>query len=224
MVKGSTSAPCSGVIPGGKRNSPAVRRRIDSANPPPQFGVVQRNSDPHIGGVVNGIARLRADIALANPVGLYFGGLSTEGWKAPDGSDPGTYWTYTRGAGPAPVRAVYEVPAAKGFTVGDIEINGRPIAFAAQIADFITMKLSAVACRIGQSTAAPMACVRPVGDRAMDVDHGAFHDVGGRSLDRHVDGDGRAGIHRNAGSLSRRKPWYLDLQFVFAEWQQIESV
>jgi hypothetical protein len=127
-----------------------------------QYGVPQRNSDPHIGGVVNSVARLKADLALSNPVGLYFRDLSTAGWATPDGSDPKAYWTYVRGVDGRRIRAVYEVPLEKGFVVGDITINGQPIAFGAQIADFISIKLTAVACRFGQSTATPMtACVGP---------------------------------------------------------------
>ncbi|MFF2041754.1 hypothetical protein ACFVVX_15070 [Kitasatospora sp. NPDC058170] len=119
------------------------------------YGVPERNSDPHIGGAVNEIARQKADISLADPVGLYFNDLSTDGWATPDGSDPKAYWTYVRGDASHPVRAVYEVPQDQGFTVGDITINGKPIQFGAQIADFITIKLTAVACRFGLSTTAP---------------------------------------------------------------------
>jgi hypothetical protein len=126
-----------------------------------QYGVPQRNSDPHIGGVVNSVARLKADLALSNPVGLYFKDLATDGWDTPDGSDPKSYWTYVRGDAEHPVRAVFEVPADKGFTVSDITILGQPINFGAQIADFISIKLTAVACRFGQSTAEPMSCVGP---------------------------------------------------------------
>jgi hypothetical protein len=126
-----------------------------------QYGVPQRNSDPHIGGVVNSVARLKADLALSNPVGLYFKDLATDGWTTPDGSDPKSYWTYLRGDAEHPVRAVYEVPSDKGFTVSDITILGQPINFGAQITDFISIKLTAVACRFDKSTAAPMACVGP---------------------------------------------------------------
>ena len=126
-----------------------------------QYGVPQRNSDPHIGGVVNSVARLKSDLALSNPVGLYFKGLSTAGWATPDGSDPQSYWKYVRGSADHPVRAVYEVPNSNGFTVSDITIQGLPIMFAAQIVDFISIKLTAVACRFGQSTATPMDCVGP---------------------------------------------------------------
>ncbi|MEE1782158.1 hypothetical protein PUR71_04330 [Streptomyces sp. SP17BM10] len=125
-----------------------------------KYGQAERNSDPHIGGAVNAIARQKADVSLADPVGLYFNDLSTDGWAAPDNSDPKSYWTYVRGDAAHPVRAVYEVPQGRGFTVGDITIGGKPIRFGAQIADFITIKLTAVACRFGQSTTPPQtACV-----------------------------------------------------------------
>jgi hypothetical protein len=94
-------------------------------------------------------------------VGLYFQDLATDGWATPDDSDPKTYWTYLRGDGEHPVRAVYEVPSDKDFTVGDITILGQPINFGAQITDFISIKLTAVACRFGKSTAEPMECVGP---------------------------------------------------------------
>jgi hypothetical protein len=47
---------------------------------------------------------------------------------------------------------VFEVPADKGYVVGDITINGAPIEFGAQIADFVSIKLVGLACRIGKST------------------------------------------------------------------------
>ncbi|MFF8593018.1 hypothetical protein ACF061_16595 [Streptomyces sp. NPDC015220] len=126
-----------------------------------KYGEPERNSDPHIGAAVNALARQKADLSLTNPVGLYFNDLATDGWATPDGSDPKSYWSYLRGDATHPVRALYEVPAAKGFTVGDITINGTPIQYGAQIADFITIKLTAVACRFGRSTTAPQtACVQ----------------------------------------------------------------
>lgn len=125
------------------------------------YGAPDRNSDPHIGGEVNALARQHADITLANPVGLYINGLSTGDFETPDGSDPASYWSYLRGVDGFPVRAVYEVPSDAGFTVSDVTIGGEPIRFGAQIVDHITVRLTGVACRFGQSTAAPMGCVRP---------------------------------------------------------------
>lgn len=128
-----------------------------------EYGAPQRNSDPHIGGVVNSVARLKADLALANPVGLYFDDLSTAGWATPDNADPKTFWTYVRGDADHPVRAVFEVPPGAGYGVGDIRILGRPILFGAQIADFISIKATAVGCRIGKSTVEPFTgCVEEV--------------------------------------------------------------
>jgi hypothetical protein len=100
------------------------------------------------------------DVTLANPVGLYFDGLLTGGWETTDGSDPKSYWCCLRGTEEKPVRAVYEVPADRGFVVGDITINDRRIDFGAQIADFITIKLTGVGTRFGQSTVAPMTGCR----------------------------------------------------------------
>ncbi|WP_200307074.1 hypothetical protein [Streptomyces adelaidensis] len=138
-----------------------------------KYGVPDRNSDPHIGEVVNAVARQKADIALSDPVGIYFDDLATDGWSAPDGSDPKSFWTVERGAADFPVRAVYEVPADRDFAVGDITIGGRPIEFGAQIADFVTVKLMATACRLGRSEVQPRtSCVElAAGD---DVEPGAF--------------------------------------------------
>jgi len=127
-----------------------------------QYGAVERNSDPHIGAEVNALARLDAAITLANPVGLCIASLDTPGWQTPDGSDPQSFWKITRGRPTHALRAVYEVPAGAGFTVGDITINGRPIEFGAQIADFITIKLTGLACRIGQLQVPTVdGCKRP---------------------------------------------------------------
>jgi hypothetical protein len=125
-----------------------------------QYGDAERNSDPHIGAQINQLARQQADICVANPVALYIKGLATNGWQTPDSSDPKQYWKILRGDADHTVRTVFEVPAAKGFTVGDITINGEPIEFGAQIADFITIKVIGQACRFGKSKAAPVTkCV-----------------------------------------------------------------
>ena len=75
----------------------------------------ERHSDPHIGAMVNELARLKADITLTNPIGLYIAGLSVAGWQTPDNSDPLSYWTITRGTKEKALRAVYEVPAVQGL-------------------------------------------------------------------------------------------------------------
>ena len=137
------------------------------------YGAAERHSDPTIGSEVNTLARANADVTLANPVGIYLAGLSTAGWTTPDQSDPAAYWKITRGTANKSVRAVYEVPTDRAFVVGDIKINGRPIRFGAQIADFITIKLTGLATRIGSSIHPPIAgCKRraaQAGAAAMDV-------------------------------------------------------
>ncbi|HEY0071252.1 MAG TPA: phospholipase D-like domain-containing protein, partial [Chloroflexia bacterium] len=126
------------------------------------YGEPERNSDPHIGEQVNALARQRADITLNNPIGLYFHDFNPVGWKTPDGEDPTKFWTYVRGKNDHFVRAVFEVPAGRGYVVGDIKIAGKPIAFGAQIADFVTIKLEGLATRIGQSIVAPFQGCRGV--------------------------------------------------------------
>lgn len=127
-------------------------------------GEPRRNSDPHIGAQVNELARMDADVALADPPGLYITTLSVGGWKTPDGTDPKAFWRHTRGEKGLRVRSVYEVTpeASKDYVVGDITINGRPIEFGAQIADFVSVRLTGLACRFGRSRGEPMAaCKRP---------------------------------------------------------------
>lgn len=133
------------------------------------YGQGERFSDPHIGAEVNALAREKADVTLANPVGLCIAGLSVAGWQTPDGSDPLDYWKITRGTATKAVRAVYEVRSGRGFVVGDITINGRTIDFASQITDFITIKLTGMATRFGQSTA-PIAdgCVTAARESALE--------------------------------------------------------
>ena len=120
------------------------------------YGQPERHSDPTIGAVVNALARAEADITLANPVGLYLGGLNTAGWTAPDGADPASFWSVTRGTPAKAVRAVFEVPPGRGYGVGDLQINGSPVRHGAQIADFITIKLTGLATRIGASVHPPV--------------------------------------------------------------------
>jgi hypothetical protein len=121
-----------------------------------QYGQPDRHSDPHIGAVVNELARGHNDISLANPIGLCIAGLTTNAWTSPDGSDPQSYWKITRGTPDKALRAVYEVSADKSFVVGDIKINGKAIDFGAQITDFITIKLTGLATRLGKSVVQPV--------------------------------------------------------------------
>ena len=121
-----------------------------------QYGVEDRNSDPHIGDRVNKLARDRHLLSLANPVGLYFDRLEPVGWITKDGTPATEFWKIVRGGPDNALRAEFEVPKEKGYTVEDITINGTPIRYASQIADFIHIKLTAIAQELGQSTANPL--------------------------------------------------------------------
>jgi hypothetical protein len=123
------------------------------------FGQGGRASDPHIGDEVNTLARQGFAITLTNPVGLYIDGLpeGIDTWVTPDGQNAGTFWKAVRGAGGTTVRAVFEVPASAGYTVGDIKIAGRAIEFGGQLAEHINVQLTGIACRKGSfhNTALP---------------------------------------------------------------------
>jgi hypothetical protein len=116
---------------------------------------------------VNGFARQGALITISNPVGLYFEDLfTTSDWVTPDGSNPKDYWKIVRGGPQLGVRAVYEVPTDKGFVVGDIKIKNLTIDFAAQVADFIKIKVVGLACRFGQAGQTPKTSC-PTGTSAL---------------------------------------------------------
>jgi hypothetical protein len=123
------------------------------------YGARDRHSDPHIGGEVNALARMHARITMANPVGLSMDGLFPLGWETPDGSNPKDYWAVVRGTETHQMRTVYEVPAEKGFVVGDIKISGREINFGGQIADFIRVKLVGLAHEFGQHETPSRQCI-----------------------------------------------------------------
>jgi hypothetical protein len=113
-------------------------RRCHSSN---QIGDGNRKSDPTIATNVNQLALDGRAITVADPVGLYIDGLDTTGWTTPDGSDPQSLFTITRG-NPA-VRARFEVPNGK-FKIGDVKIGGEPILFAGQIAEHVFIKVMVI--------------------------------------------------------------------------------
>jgi hypothetical protein len=123
------------------------------------YGVPGRASDPTIGGNVNALARQGASITLLNPVGLYIDSLNTTGWVTPDGTPAANFFTIVRGAPGAGLRAVFQVPPAKGYTISDIKIGGQAIQFGGQIAEHILMKLTGLACRVGASHNQPKGCL-----------------------------------------------------------------
>lgn len=115
------------------------------------WGSPFRASDPTIGGQVNVLTRLGMHVALRDPVGLYMDSLDTAGFETPDGTPASRFFTVVRGrAGtdgtePMIVRAVFEVPPAYGYTVGEIKIGGIPIQYGGQIAEHLVMKMTGIA-------------------------------------------------------------------------------
>ena len=103
-----------------------------------------RNSDPQIADIVNKAAALGDEITMLDPIGLYLDGLQSAGMETPDGADAAEFWQVERGAPGHAVRASFEVPEDRGYVVGDIEVNGLPITFGAQVADKVRVRIGAV--------------------------------------------------------------------------------
>lgn len=104
-----------------------------------------RNSDPQIADIVNHAAELGAEVTLLDPLGLYLDGLLSAGMQTPDGADAADFWHIERGTPEHALRASLAVPEERGYAVGDIRIGGRPIAFGAQVADKVRIRISALA-------------------------------------------------------------------------------
>jgi hypothetical protein len=101
------------------------------------FGQAERHSDPHIGDVVNGVAREGRSLTLQDPIGLYIESLPHPtkdlGIRKPGGASVGMeYWKRIRGDKDHILRAVFEAPAGQP-AVGDLEIGGQKIKFGGQI-------------------------------------------------------------------------------------------
>ena len=127
-----------------------------------RYGAPERHSDPHIGDRVNAHARAKADITLANPVGLYIDGVDLDDLAPPHG-DAADLFTYTRGSAGHPVRMVAQAPEGAGFVLGEVLSRGRPIEYGGQIADRIRIKLTGLVTRVGRTTGAPVqGCVGDV--------------------------------------------------------------
>lgn len=109
-----------------------------------RLGEPLRNSDPQIASAVNVAASEGNEITLADPPGLHLGRPLTAGMVTPDGFDAAKFWKIERGTPEHTLRARFEVPANRGYLVGDIEIGGRPIQFGGQIAERVQVWVSAV--------------------------------------------------------------------------------
>lgn len=103
-----------------------------------------RNSDPQIAEIVNDAAALGTEVTMLEPVGLYLDGLLSGGIETPDGADAADFWHIERGTPAHAVRATFAVPEGRGYVVGDIKVNGRPITRGAQVADKVRIRTHAV--------------------------------------------------------------------------------
>jgi hypothetical protein len=113
---------------------------------------------------VNDLVRANnIEATLANPVGLYIAELSVSGFvlppSAPAGTNPLDFWKVVRGTSAMILRAEYSVPAALGFTVGDIKIGTENITTGAQLAERIQVKLTG-AGRAAAGAAMSLNCVQ----------------------------------------------------------------
>ena len=109
-----------------------------------RLGEPRRNSDPQIAAAVNDAAATGAEISLQDPLGLYLDRLLIGGLERPDGGDPAEFWTIERGTPQHTLRASYAVPPERGFRLGDVTADGRPIEFGAQLADRVVVRLTAL--------------------------------------------------------------------------------
>jgi hypothetical protein len=109
-----------------------------------RLGEPRRNSDPQIAAAVNDAAATGAEISLQDPLGLYLDRLLIGGLERPDGGDPAEFWTIERGTPQHTLRASYAVPPERGFRLGDMTADGRPIEFGAQLADRVVVRLTAL--------------------------------------------------------------------------------
>lgn len=122
-----------------------------------QYGQKDRNSDPNIGGTVNNFVTQGLTVTLADPPGLYIQMPDFSNYTTPDGTDASNFWTIVRGEesltsqdgsnllGNFILHAKFEVPASKGYTVSDIKIAGKEVAWGSQIAATFEMQIVASA-------------------------------------------------------------------------------
>jgi hypothetical protein len=86
------------------------------------------------------VQRLNMKVSFSNPVGVYLQEPEFNRFKLPSSAprdvQPRDFWTVLRGdrATGRALRAIYEVPSRLGFTVGDLEIDGRRVQWGSQIA------------------------------------------------------------------------------------------
>ena len=138
-----------------------IIRALDSQNYSPQqmncasqYGQSFRNSDPNIGMQANQIVRnMKLPLSLTNPIALYMQTPDFSSYQTPDGTPAASFFKIVRGRTAAQagtnydqiLHAVFEVPDHLGYTVSDIRIHGKKIAWGAQMAETFNQALSGTA-------------------------------------------------------------------------------
>ena len=84
--------------------------------------------DPRVSYDIHMLVRKGLHVSFADPIGIYIVGWDNSGITMPDGKPaPESWWKITRGKKGMAMRVEYEVPADRGFLVGDMKIGGRSI-------------------------------------------------------------------------------------------------
>lgn len=165
-----------------------VRRLICCAG----YGDPNRSSDPNIGHAVNVTCSPPAagaalqDITLADPVGLYMGGVQAGAIADVDGNPLDAWFRIVRGGPGAGLMAVLEPPPGAAFGLDKVQVKGIDLAWGGQVAEVIQMVLYAkVRPHAGQSVSAHRCtsrCCAPAGTRQADYSQVNFDQVdSGRS-------------------------------------------
>lgn len=132
-----------------------------------KYGVVNRNSDPLIGAIVNSAVRNGNWVSLRDPVALYISAIDSSQFTKPDGSpipDFKRYWNVIRGSAVDGMilRASLKVPEEEVFDnkpllLGDLLVSGEPLRYGGQVADTIDVGLYAITVP-GAPKATPIPC------------------------------------------------------------------
>jgi hypothetical protein len=129
------------------------------------YGNPNRNSDPTISGKVNAFAQTNSYVTLLNPVGLYMTDFNGAALVTPDSTPADEFWTWVRPTTQLGdrfkryLRAVFEVPGTKKYSIEDITLAGQPLKYGGQLASLITMMLVGVVDRVNQIHIDPITCV-----------------------------------------------------------------
>ena len=124
------------------------------------YGVAGRASDPHIGDLVNELARDGYVISIKDPVGLYMSRPRLSGCKTPDGEPVTQDWfSVTRGSEDYILHGVFAAPQGSQYIAGDVTIGGVPLLYGGQFAKLIDMGLTGVAYGKGSIKNPAFPCV-----------------------------------------------------------------